>query len=254
MPHVFLSYSRSDLGLARRLRGDLVAGGVDIWSDRELGLGGSWITQVSRALSRSYAIVLLASPAALVSKWVMREVHAAQTLGLRLVPLLTGGARFSDLPPSLAGINGVDLGEGYEESVRVVVSALRHVEFPRTASTGVAHEARILVVLTGDDSVAALVRQIARPIGLVVVRPGGETSEVITVLVGAHILVIDEGTVHDGAFAAGYVVGRGGWVICLTDGLRQRLPVAKGVAFSRPTSTDLEREVGAAAFLPLRPT
>jgi hypothetical protein len=78
MAHVFLSYSRSDRDLARRLRDDLCAGGVDIWSDRKLGLGGRWLNEISVAISRSRAMVLLASPAALVSKWVMWEVDAAQ--------------------------------------------------------------------------------------------------------------------------------------------------------------------------------
>lgn len=128
MAHVFFSYSRSDRELARRLRRDLRVGGLDIWSDRELDLGGRWLTAISVAISQSRAVILLASPAALASKWVMREVSAAQTLGIPVIPLLAGGARYSDLPTSLAGINGVDLADGYEESVTMIVSGLGNVE------------------------------------------------------------------------------------------------------------------------------
>jgi hypothetical protein len=43
----------------------------------------------------------------------MREVDAARVLGKPLVPLLADGNRFGDLPATLAGINGVDLADGY---------------------------------------------------------------------------------------------------------------------------------------------
>lgn len=94
MSHVFLSYSRSDRGLASRVRDDLFALGVDVWSDRKLGLGGSWLAEISAAIAGARAVVLLATPAALASKWVMREMEAAQALGKSVVPVLAGGSRF----------------------------------------------------------------------------------------------------------------------------------------------------------------
>jgi len=253
MGHVFLSYSRSDLGIARRLRGDLCAGGVDVWSDRNLGLGGHWLTEISVAISRSRAMVLLASPPALASKWVMREVDAAQTLGVPVIPLLAAGARYSDLPVNLAGINGVDLAEGYEESVGMIVTALGDGERGRIGPGTATSKARTLVLVTADEDLAATVRKISQPVGLVVDRPSSEPGVLLNMLASAHIAVVDDRAPCDTSFVAGYVAGRGGWVIWLSANLQRRVPTGPGMKFSSAESADLEREICAAAFLPTRP-
>lgn len=251
MDHVFLSYSRLDRDLARRLRDDLVSGRVDVWSDRELGLGGRWLTEISDAISRSRALILLASPAALGSKWVMREVDAAQTLGIPVIPLLAGGARYGDLPVNLAGVNGVDLAEGYEESVDMIVAVLGGVEYLRgeVAKTG---QDRTLLLLAEDEEVAFMVGDISRSIGLVVDRPRGERAVLSAVLNGPHIAVIDDCFPFNTSFVAGYVAGRGGWVICLVDEGDSYLPSVPGIGFSPSGRSNLEREICAAAFLPAR--
>lgn len=258
MAHVFLSYSRSDRQLAKRLRDDLCTGGVDIWSDRDLGLGGRWLTEISIAISRSRAMVLLATPAALASKWVMREVNAAQTLGIPVVPLLAGGARYSDLPVNLAGINGVDLADGYAESVDLVVAVLGAAECARTEAERATAEARRLLLLTADENLAVAVRKACGSIGLVVDRPCGRRDVerdmlLLNSLAIAHIAVIDNCALCDTSFVAGYVAGRGGWVICLTGDRDRRLLALPGIRFSTRGSEDVEREICAAAFLPARP-
>jgi hypothetical protein len=97
---------------------------LQVWSDHLLSLGGPWINDISDAISDSTALVLLASPEGITSKWVMREASAAQASGIPIVPMLTGGARYSDLPTYLAGINGVDLDEDYHDALSKVVLAL----------------------------------------------------------------------------------------------------------------------------------
>lgn len=250
MAHVFFSYSRSDRELARSLRRDLSAGGLDIWSDRELDLGGVWLTEISIAISRSQAVILLATPDALASKWVMREVGAAQTLGIPVVPLLAEGARYSDLPVNLAGINGVDLADGYEESVTMIVSGLENLESPRPSTERPAADPRSLVLVTTDDDLAAAVAEISRSVGLVVDRSNGDRSTLLAMAADAHIAVVDGTSPRDAEFIAGYVAGRGGWVIWLANG--QAIPPAAGVRFSPRTAADLEREICSAAFLPAR--
>jgi hypothetical protein len=225
---------------------------MDIWSDRELDLGGRWLTEISVAISQSRALILLASPAALASKWVMREVDAAQTLGIPVVPLLAEGARYSDLPVNLAGINGVDLADGYEESVAMIVAGLGDPQSARATAAKAMAEVRTLVLLTDDENLALAVAEICRSVGLAVARPTGEPNTMPDMLTSAHIALIDGSALHDALFLAGYVAGRGGWVLCLTSGCERPLPAASGVRFISRVSMDLEHEICATAFLPAR--
>jgi hypothetical protein len=253
MSHVFLSYSRSDRDLAGQLRADLLAGGLDVWSDRRLGLGGRWLAEISTAISGSQAVVLLATPAALKSKWVMREIDAAQTLGKPVVPILAEGSRFGDLPVNLAGINGIDLADGYEESVTLVVATLSSLDSLDVTSlrlVGARCPARTLLLLTVDADVAAVVKEVSRSVGLVVERPEPTADKVFEVAARAHVAVIDGRAHVDAAFLAGYVAGRGGWVLCLTGTHEWGVPAAHGVKRCLPHPAELEREICSAAFLP----
>lgn len=252
MAHVFFSYSRSDRELARRLRKDLCAGGLAVWSDRELDLGGRWLTEISIAISESRAVILLATPAALTSKWVMREIDAAQTLGIPVIPLLAEGARYSDLPVNLAGINGVDLADGYKVSVNMIVTGVKDIDNARAGTTKATAELRTLVLLTHDERLAASVCAISRSVGLVVGRPDDQRDTLLSMLESAHIALIDGHISHDTGFVAGYVSGRGGWVIHLTGDHQKPLPAVPGIKSGPRASTDLEREICAAAFLPMR--
>jgi hypothetical protein len=252
MVHIFLSYSRSDRDLARRLHDDLCAGGVDVWSDRDLGLGGRWLTEISLAISRSQAVVLLATPSALASKWVMREVGAAQVLGIAVVPLLAGGTRYSDLPMNLAGVNGIDLADGYNEAVELVVSALGDFDWVRDVVGRGVSEARRLLLVTTDENLVAAVRRICKPLGLLVDRYCSKGKDLPNFLAKVHIAMIDSCVGCDKSFIAGYVAGCGGWVICLADDLRGYLPAVTGLSFGGRGSAALEREIYAAAFLPRR--
>jgi hypothetical protein len=252
MAHVFFSYSRSDRALARQLRQDLCAAGMDLWSDRELDLGGRWLTEISVAISESRAMILLASPAALASKWAMREVAAAQSSGIPVIPLLAEGTRYSDLPTNLAGINGVDLADGYQESVAMIAAGLGNLESAQVGAARATADVRTLVLLTTDEALALSVAEISRSVGLVVTRPNREPRTLCEMLTSAHIALIDGHTSLDGPFVAGYVAGRGGWVICLTNGREQPLPAVTGVKFSSRSSVDLEHEICATAFLSAR--
>lgn len=247
MSHVFLSYSRSDRGLANRVREDLSARGVDVWTDRRLGLGGSWLAAIRTAIDGARAVVVLATPAALASRWVMREVEAAHALGRRIVPVLAGETRFGDLPAILAGINGVDLADGYEESMAMLADALRAGDAFVRASPERLPE---LLLLTADETLAATVADVARPVGLVVVRSAPSDPHVLKAAAFAHVAVIGGYPSADCDFIAGYVAGRGGRVVWVTETAAPHLAAAAGVTFCRGDFVELEREIGTAAFLP----
>lgn len=252
MPHVFLSYSRSDRHLAARVRDDLSDQGLEVWSDRRLGLGGSWLAEISAAIDEARAVVLLATPDALASKWVMREVEAALALGKPVVPLLAEGSRFGDLPASLAGINGVDLADGYEDSVKLIAEAFACTAEVNSSVQGPSRTLPMLLLLTIDDSMAAVVSQVARPVGLVVVRPDPLGTDVFAVAAKAHIALIDGRMPVDCGFIAGYVAGRGGRVVCVAKPSWWHVETGPAVRFCDADAADLEREISVAAFLPVR--
>lgn len=247
MSHVFLSYSRSDRSLADRVREDLIAKGVDVWSDRNLGLGGSWLTEISAAIDGAQALVVLATPDALASQWVMREVDAARALGRRIVPVLAGATRFGDLPAILAGINGVDLADGYEESIEALAGAFSD---PGTAAREACVRLPELLLLTDDDAIAVIVANVARPVGLAMRRRVPSDHDVLAVAASAHVTVIAGFPPADCAFIAGYAAGRGARVLWAIEAGERVLPSGADVTFCRSEPSDLEQEIGAAAFLP----
>lgn len=242
MSPVFLSYSRSDRRLADQVREDLCAAGVEVWSDRRLGLGGSWLAEISAAIGKARAVVLLATPSALVSRWVMHEVEAAQVLGKPIVPLLAGGSRFGDLPTGLAGINGVDLADGYEESVKLVAEAFA-TEAADSGGKMLPNAPSSLLLLTATDALAGVVTEVARSVGLAVVRPHPSDADLLVTVVDGRLPV-------ECGFVAGYAAGRGGRVVYVTETVGWHVPGKAGVRFCRPDALELEREICVAAFLP----
>lgn len=251
MSHLFLSYSRSDRELAGRVREDLSARGLDVWSDHRLGLGGSWLTEISTAIGAAQAVILLATPAPLASKWVLREVEAAQVLSKPVVPLLAGGTRFGDLPAGLAGINGVDLADGYEDSVQTIAETFERVVKPDYTIEPPPSTPPVLLLLTVDNTLGDVIVEIARPIGLVVVRRDPFAADVLKVAAHARITVIDGRLPVDWGFVAGYSAGRGCRVICVAEVSGWRAPKGATITICRTDASELEREICVAAFLPI---
>ena len=128
MAYVFLSYSRADAATAKKLVEDLRRQGVRVWSDMDIRVGSNWADELSRSLDEATAILVLISPHSLQSRWVQGEWSAALSKSRRVIPVLTGGAEFGDLPPILATVLGVDLDSDYDGGVERIVSSLKSLE------------------------------------------------------------------------------------------------------------------------------
>src|SRR5262249_3653028 len=76
------------------------------------------------ALKGAQAVLFLATPDSLSSEWVSGEWSMALSSMIPVIPILGGGARFGDLPAELANVNGIDLAEGFEESINKLVVEL----------------------------------------------------------------------------------------------------------------------------------
>lgn len=88
-PQLFLSYSRKDTAIMRRLHADLLAAGLTVWTDEGLEPGTpNWQRAIREALRRVQGMVAILSPDAERSEWVNIEVNSALSLKRRIFPVL----------------------------------------------------------------------------------------------------------------------------------------------------------------------
>jgi hypothetical protein len=99
---IFISHSSHDKWIARRISQDLEALGVTTFLDeKDIETGDSIDDSIQEHLKECDEIVMLLSPSALDSHWVLLEIGGARVLGMRLVPILLHvGA--NDLPAPLS--------------------------------------------------------------------------------------------------------------------------------------------------------
>ncbi|MEO1646866.1 MAG: toll/interleukin-1 receptor domain-containing protein, partial [Chloroflexota bacterium] len=113
--HVFLSYSRRDLKMMHRVRDDLRASGLRVWTDEGIQPGSiSWKEAIESAICETGILVVLLSPSANDSRWVQREIDYAETQGKAILPLLVRGEPKRAVPFALAGSQFVDLRSSYD--------------------------------------------------------------------------------------------------------------------------------------------
>ena len=94
MGHVFISYSRKDLGYAVKLSRKLRREGFDPWLDVDrLKAGTSWQERLHTGVEACDAYVLILSPNSRKSKWVENELLTAQNLGKPIFPILIEDTR-----------------------------------------------------------------------------------------------------------------------------------------------------------------
>jgi hypothetical protein len=86
---VFISYSHNDSDFAELLKGKLEQAGFEVWLDEErLRAGEDWREEIDAALINASCLVLILSPAALNSQYVMYEWSFAWGAGKKVVPIL----------------------------------------------------------------------------------------------------------------------------------------------------------------------
>jgi hypothetical protein len=124
---IFISHSKRDRWVAKRISEDLIERGLETFLDeKDIETGASIKEAIQGHLEDCDEALLLLSPMALKSEWVLIEIGGARALRKRLVPILFHvGA--NDLPDVLRDGLARDLNEidaYYEE----VVQRARHGE------------------------------------------------------------------------------------------------------------------------------
>jgi len=122
--HIFLSYSRSDRDIAVDLIHHLELAGVAVWSDLDIELGADWSYQVNQALVAAAAVVVLASSRSITSVRVTYEWSTALAYSIKVIPVVTAGAKFEHLPSPLSAAHGLDLDADRDEALDKLASTL----------------------------------------------------------------------------------------------------------------------------------
>jgi hypothetical protein len=123
---VFLSYSRKDTDVMRRLLRDLRSQGLQVWVD-ETGLEPgtpAWETAIGNAIENARSMVVILSPGAKESIWVGRELSYAETHNVRIFPVMARGDERSAIPIRLTSAQYVDVRQDYSGSVQKLVTAM----------------------------------------------------------------------------------------------------------------------------------
>ncbi len=107
---IFLSYSRRDARLMRRVRADLRAEGFDVWTDESLKPGTpSWLDAVETAIRSSMCVIVLLTPDARKSEWVGKELSTAKIHRKQIIPLLARGDEKASVPMLLSNTQYADI-------------------------------------------------------------------------------------------------------------------------------------------------
>ncbi|MDJ0702292.1 MAG: TIR domain-containing protein [Leptolyngbyaceae cyanobacterium MO_188.B28] len=132
---VFISYSRADSDLARKLNDALQTQGKTTWFDQEcIASGTDFQQEIQRGIEQSDNFVFIISPTAIRSNYCTDEAAYAQQMNKRVVTVLYRMVAAKDLPPSLANLQWIDFNRhggdfyaNFSELVRTLDTDREHV-------------------------------------------------------------------------------------------------------------------------------
>jgi len=112
--YAFVSYSRNDLAIQQRILAALRERGISVWVDTENLVPGTpnWERTIENGIKGCGAIIVLLSPTASKSEWVLREVIYADVHQKHIIPVLIDGNDRSSIPFHLISYQRVDLTKG----------------------------------------------------------------------------------------------------------------------------------------------
>lgn len=129
MSQIFISYSRKNGDIARRLHAALVARGKDVWIDLEnIPPSADWMARITAAIDASRGVIFLLSDHSIASRVCGEEVDYAQRRTKRLIPVNLGVSDTQNVPETLQKLNWIALGTTNEDFSRAVDLTVRAIE------------------------------------------------------------------------------------------------------------------------------
>ncbi len=126
--HIFLSYSRADAAVMKRVRKELDKYDITVWTDEGLTPGTeSWKTTIEEAIRSATGMVVILSPRSYKSKWVKRELGYAIAQGVKIYPILASGDESNAIPIELINSQWTDIREksNAADQVEKLVNAIK---------------------------------------------------------------------------------------------------------------------------------
>jgi TolB protein len=125
--YFFMSYSRENVSLQKKVLAGLRERGVNAWVDIENLIPGSpaWEREIERAIRGAAGVIVLLSPDANNSEWVRREISFAEQHQKRIFPVLIQGDEDDSIPLRLAAHQRVDLRRNFGEGLDALANALK---------------------------------------------------------------------------------------------------------------------------------
>src|SRR5215217_4401123 len=104
-PYFFMSYSREDVNLQKRIVAELRGRGIGIWVD------------IERSIRGAEGMIVLLSPDSNNSEWVRREISFAEQYEKRIFPVLIAGEEDDSIPLRLSDHQRVDLRSNFNNGL-----------------------------------------------------------------------------------------------------------------------------------------
>ena len=123
---VFISYSRRDDVVTRRIVAFLRKQGLKVWVDNEKLTPGTpiWEAEIEKAIKAASAIVVMLSPDSKDSEWVRREITLADHYRKRVFPVLVRGDEETSISLRLLNRQFVDIRENEDAGLGSLEIAL----------------------------------------------------------------------------------------------------------------------------------
>jgi DnaJ-class molecular chaperone len=142
-PTIFISYSRTDIAFVDRLEASLKSSGFRIWVDRSEMKGGlDWLDQVQEALDHCQAVLVVLSPDAAQSEYVLMEYRYAKSQKKLIIPLEYRQALSVpwDLQPIHRIVFHTNYDDGYHDLLYNLNRLIGPVSSPSTAGKDQSHK------------------------------------------------------------------------------------------------------------------
>jgi hypothetical protein len=124
--YVFMSYSRRDTAVMRRIASFLRNKGIKVWVDNEKLTPGTpiWEEEIEKAIQNASAVIVVLSPDSKGSEWVRREITLADQNERRVFPVLVGGDEKASISLRLMNRQFVDIRENEDAGLVSLETAL----------------------------------------------------------------------------------------------------------------------------------
>lgn len=124
--HVFISYSRKDSDAMRSIVKHLREQGIKAWVDNESLIPGTpvWEYEIEKVIIGSFAVLVILSPDAKNSEWVLREITLADEYQKRVFPVIVSGKNVDSIPFRLVTRQFADIRQNAAQGLRALTDAV----------------------------------------------------------------------------------------------------------------------------------